>query len=234
MNKVSKQPAHSITVEGIQLPLIATRNLRSKRLILRWDAKQQVVKLTLPRSVSVAQGLEFAESRRNWIMQQMQASESVKFEEGASLPLWGEEYLLCHLGGRGVTVIDHHKILVTGDEAFFARRVRDFIKAETQVRMSALAKDAAAKLGVKLGKITLRETSSRWGSCTSKGDISLCWRLAFAPRAVMDYVVYHEVAHILHHNHGKAYWQTVKFLCADYEVHEKWLDKHGASLWHFG
>ncbi len=224
---------HFITVGTIQLPLIATRNLRSKRLILRYDAKKQSVKLTLPRGVSVAQGLAFAQSKTDWIAAQLKQDETVTIVHDAVLPLWGKDYTLSHVGGRGVVRIEDNVILVSGGEAFIARRVCDFIKQETLKNMSEIAHENAAKLGVKARKITLRETTSRWGSCSAKGEISLCWRLAFAPYAVMHYVVCHEVAHLLHHNHSKAFWDALEHICPHFTPHEKWLTKHGSSLWRY-
>jgi predicted metal-dependent hydrolase len=226
-----KQSAHHIIIGSLQLPLIATRHLRSKRLILRYDAKKQLVKLTLPRGVSLAQGMAFAQSKTDWLAAQLKQDEAVMFVHGAVLPLWGNDYRLSYIGGRGFVQIEDGVILVSGDEAFFARRVRDFIKQETLKKMSAIAHEHAAKLGVKARKITLRETTSRWGSCSAKGEISLCWRLAFAPYAVMHYVVCHEVAHLLHHNHSKAFWDALEHICPQFAPHEKWLTKHGSSLW---
>ncbi|MEL6678764.1 MAG: M48 family metallopeptidase, partial [Pseudomonadota bacterium] len=88
----------------------------------------------------------------------------------------------------------------------------------------------AARLGRRPGRSTLRDTRSRWGSCTSEGHIMLSWRLLLAPPQVLDYVVAHEVAHLQEMNHSPAFWSVVRDLCPDYERHRRWLHQHGADL----
>ncbi|HEY1736472.1 MAG TPA: M48 family metallopeptidase, partial [Methylovirgula sp.] len=92
----------------------------------------------------------------------------------------------------------------------------------------------AAKLGVTPKRITLRDTTSRWGSCSSTGSLSFSWRLVMAPSFVLDYLAAHEVAHLIHLNHSPAYWKVVGKLNANVERGEAWLKNHGAGLLRFG
>ncbi|MDX2074137.1 MAG: M48 family metallopeptidase, partial [Alphaproteobacteria bacterium] len=124
--------------------------------------------------------------------------------------------------------------IIPGEKEFSARRVEDFIKRETKKILALRAGYYAAQLGVSFRSIALRESSSRWGSCSAGGGLSFCWRLAFAPFAVMDYVVAHEVAHLRHHHHGTAFWQAVETLYPGYEKQENWLKRHGQSVWQWG
>lgn len=228
-----KNPPHYITIGENRLPLIATRNHRSKRLILRFDAKMECVKLTVPRGVSAAQALAFAESRRDWLARQINNHPKFPLEDGMELPLWGKRVTLAHVGGRGVVTAAPGLLLIPGERDFLARRTRDFIQKETKKRIICLAQGSAHKLGVSIKSVSLRDTTSRWGSCSASGALSFCWRLAFAPLEVMEYVVHHEVAHLKHHNHSAKFWQTVAFLCPDYDRHEKWLSAHGQTLWYY-
>lgn len=79
-------------------------------------------------------------------------------------------------------------------------------------------------------RITIRDQKTRWGSCSAGGTLSFNWRLMLAPPAVLDYVVIHELCHLTHMNHSKAFWALVESVCPDYRTHRKWLKDHGQSL----
>lgn len=79
-------------------------------------------------------------------------------------------------------------------------------------------------------RITIRDQKTRWGSCSAKGTLSFNWRLMLAPPAVLDYVVVHELCHLTHMNHSKAFWALVESACPDYRAHRKWLKQHGHEL----
>lgn len=201
---------------------------------MRYDARSASVKLTSPRYVSLATAVAFAESKSGWIEAQMQENPRRSFADGLEIPLFGERVQIVHTGGRGVVQRDNDRLLIPGDSAFIQRRVSDFIRQETKKIMIAKAEFYAAQLGVAFRSVALRESSSRWGSCSAKGGLSFCWRLAFAPIEVLDYVVCHEIAHLLQHNHSAAYWQIVARLCPSYEVQERWLKIHGQTVWTYG
>jgi predicted metal-dependent hydrolase len=80
-----------------------------------------------------------------------------------------------------------------------------------------------------INEIRLRNNSSNWGSCSSNKNISISSRLLLAPPFVLDYIIIHELAHLIHHNHSKAYWQLVERIMPDYMLAEDWLKKHGTS-----
>ena len=230
-----KKPcAHYITVEGCELPIIIAKNRRAKRLIIRYDNKQEAVKLTLPRFVSERSGLAFVESKQAWIAAQRKVVRSkTPFANGARIPLCGKEYILKHIGGRGLARIENDEIHISGAEEFMPRRVRDFIKKHTLEEITRLVALTTPILQKAPSGIALRETTSRWGSCSTSGQLSFCWRLAFAPHSVLNYVVCHELAHLIHHNHSKAYWTLLAQLCSHVDASEAWLKVNGQSLWNF-
>ena len=124
---------------------------------------------------------------------------------------------------------DVYILVVGGDADMFERRVRDFIKAEFLTAVRAMVKTAPRELWP--SRIAVRDTTSRWGSCSSSGTISFSWRLAFAPTDVMRYVVMHELAHRVHMNHSPAFWATVGALYGDGVGRAKrWLTTRGAEL----
>lgn len=89
----------------------------------------------------------------------------------------------------------------------------------------------ARKMGVTYGRITIREQKTRWGSCTSEGNLNFNWRLIFAPEKVLDYVVVHELSHRKEMNHSPAFYAVVASVMPEYKTCEKWLRDNGATLW---
>jgi len=263
MASLKTDPAHYITAGGKRLPLIIRKHPRARNLVVRYDAGNDTVRVSVPRYVSIKSAVEFAISKTAWIEKQLEKRERIAFEDGAILPLWGKEVTLKYVGGRGITHLEEIAIAeiaipteqgearsggvwgegpqrtkcilkVTGAAESMKRRVRDYIAKEMKNKTEILAAKYAAQLGVTISSIRIGDTRSRWGSCSSKGVLSFSLRLAFAPAEVLDYVVCHEVCHRKHLNHSPHYWQTVESLCASYQQHETWLSKHGHSVWNYG
>ncbi len=108
--------------------------------------------------------------------------------------------------------------------------VAAFLKSRARARIAPAALGAAAALGRQPGRISFRDTRSRWGSCTARGDLAFSWRLAMAPAEVQDYVAIHEAAHLLEMNHGPRFWALVARLCPDFRARRAWLRREGAAL----
>jgi predicted metal-dependent hydrolase len=103
-------------------------------------------------------------------------------------------------------------------------------RLEARARISLIAQSEAAALGATYERITLRDQRSRWGSCSSKGALSFNWRLVLAPHDVLDYVVVHEVCHLVEHHHGREFWKLVERRRPDYRDSKEWLDTYGWEI----
>jgi predicted metal-dependent hydrolase len=103
-------------------------------------------------------------------------------------------------------------------------------RREAAARIGLIAQSEAMALGVSYSRITMRDQRSRWGSCSASGALSFNWRLVLAPHDVLDYVVVHEVCHLVEHNHGAAYWRLVEKRRPAYRESKQWLDDHGWEL----
>ena len=88
----------------------------------------------------------------------------------------------------------------------------------------------AGLMGLKFKKLSIRNTVSRWGSCSRDGNISICRRLILAPPEILDYVIVHELAHLIHHNHSQSFWNMVENYCPHARQKRKWLRDNGDSL----
>jgi predicted metal-dependent hydrolase len=123
-----------------------------------------------------------------------------------------------------------HVLIVPGDEAALPRRVRDYLKAQALSALQVSVARHAASLRLIPPPIGLRDTRSRWGSCSAVGVLSFSWRLAMTPPMVLDYVAAHEVAHLQIFDHSPAFWKLCESLAPQQDEAKDWLKKHGSAL----
>ena len=227
--------SYSLHIDGSDIPIVIRRHPSSRRMIIRYQPLQNFISLTLPRYVGIRQGLDFVSSKRNWIAQQLKSHpERMPFSDGQSLPILGQTYTLRHVGGRGVVRAQGQELLVHGQKEFMERRVLTWLKKIAAEEISKLAHEKASMVGTKIGRISVRDNSSCWGSCTRSGNLSFSWRLIFAAPEILDYVVCHEVAHRIEHNHSKKFWKVVESLCPHWQQSYDWLHAHGKTLYSYG
>ncbi len=225
-----------LMLEGIDVPLVVRRNPRARHLTLRLDQASGSPQLSLPRGVPLSEGLDFARRRSDWIRAQIKSlPPRIAFAEGAQVPYLGEPQVIRHApcARRGVWR-EPGTIWVSGFAEHMTRRVTDFLRREARRELTARANDKAGRLDRGLGRISIRDTQSRWGSCSSDGNISFSWRLILAPEPVLDYVVAHEVAHLVHLNHGPRFWALVNDLTAEVAGSRRWLRDNGSVLLRYG
>ncbi len=217
-------------------PPVFRRHPRARRLRLRVDPATGQAVITLPPRTTRAEALRFFAIHQGWLEARRAAlGEARPFAPGHTFDLFGTPTRLRHdPTHRGRPQWADGALTVGGREPFFPRRVRDFIREESARRFHTLAATYAQQLGVRITRIALRDTASRWGSCTATGRISLSWRLAFAPHNVACYVIAHEVAHLRELNHSPAFWNLVTQLVGDFRKEKNWLTRHGPSLLRLG
>jgi predicted metal-dependent hydrolase len=210
---------------------------RARRVGLRIDAAERRVELVLPRGVPAELGLRFLKDNRGWIAARLDAlPRPVPFVEGAMVPVRGAPHCIRRSldpAAPPVTIADG-EIRVRGDPSHLARRVRDHLVALAHDELARRARPLAARIGHKIARVRVRDTKSRWGSCSSNGNLSFSWRLIFAPDPVIDYVVAHEVAHLAEMNHGPRFWRLVESLTPGSGQPRAWLDRHRARLLSYG
>ena len=121
-----------------------------------------------------------------------------------------------------------------GRSATSGRRVRNHLLGMAQAEISSRAYRLAASIGREVARVSVRDTKSRWGSCSRQGNLSFCWRLILAPELVLDQVVAHEVAHLVEMNHGPRFWRLVESLAPGGAGARAWLKQHRARLLSYG
>ncbi len=232
----ASKPQDGFRLAALDVPVRIRINPRARRLILRTDAATGEIVLILPSARERKRGLAFAEANIDWIRRQaVRAPETVEFAEGAQIPLLGKPHRIRHVPEqRSLVAVEADEIRVAGRAQDLARRVHGWLRVEARRLLVDKTRDAARALGVTPAAVTIRDTKSRWGSCSASGRLSYSWRLVLAPEPVVGYVVTHEVAHLRELNHGPAFWRIVERLCPDHREHRKWLREHGASLHRYG
>ena len=218
------------------LEIALRRSARARRFSLRVSRLDGRVTLTLPQHAREAEALAFARGKDGWIRQVLVqmgfgpgavAAPGLRF--GDTLPFEGRPLLLTPAALRSPRV-EGGALLMPADPARLVPRLAAFLKLAARDRLTEASDLHAAALGLRYARITLRDTRSRWGSCTSDGALMYSWRLILAPPAVLDYVAAHEVAHLAEMNHSPAFWAVVARLMPDYARHRHWLRAEGAAL----
>jgi len=222
---------------GIGAPVLIRVSPRARRIGLRIDAAERKVELVLPRGIPASTGLRFLAAKRGWVATRLEAlPQRVPFVEGAILPVLGVPHQVCRefdLAAPPVRIIDS-EIRVRSDPLHLGRRVRDHLRAMAQAEISPRAHRLAARIGREVARVSVRDTKSRWGSCSGQGNLSFSWRLIFTPEPVLDYVVAHEVSHLAEMNHGPRFWRLVESLTPNSAAPRGWLKRHRNRLLAYG
>lgn len=210
---------------------------RARRISLKVKPGAREVHVVVPGIRSLAQARKFARDQRDWIDVQLEGLPVAQpFVPGGSIQFQGETYRLVSPPGRGRPRIDREgrKLVVPSPDAeSFAGRVRRLLIREARTELEAASHHYAEKLGKRVGKVSVRDTESRWGSCITRngeGHISYSWRLICAPPFVLDYVAAHECAHMVEANHSAAFWAVCGSINADVKAAKAWLRRHGQAL----
>lgn len=208
------------------------RSARAKRFSLRVSRLDGKVSLTLPSRAKEKDALSFLAAQEDWlrgVLEKMPQSLPERIGEGGLLPVLGEMKRITPASGRGVRV-EGEALLVAGNPAQFPAKVAAYLKALARERLAEASGRYSAALGLSYSRLVLRDTRSRWGSCSHDGVLMYSWRLAMAPLSVLDYVAAHEVAHLKEMNHSPAFWAVVTRLSPDWKRERDWLRREGQSL----
>ncbi|MCL5290679.1 MAG: M48 family metallopeptidase [Bacillota bacterium] len=181
-------------------------------------------------------------SRESWILQKLdlmnqrarQRKEN-SLAERQAVSFLGKSYRLVTVFQEGPPVVDlvGDKILVMLPQAH-KDKVRQVLESwlRHQARDIILERVEMVrrKLRINYNQVFIKDQKTRWGSCSSQGNLNFNFRLVMAPLPVIDYLVAHEMAHLVEMNHSKKFWSLVESICPEYKKHRQWLKDHGAEL----
>jgi predicted metal-dependent hydrolase len=221
-----------LQIGGRSLAIMVRASTRAKNYRLSISPRNGPV-LTVPHGGRWSDAEDFLFRHTGWLASRLEKSaDAPVLDHSATIPLRGVPHIIVSFDKpRGVvTVTQDNEILVPGGPDHCRRRLLDWLKAQARADLERSCALHAANLGVRIAGISLRDQSSRWGSCSSARKLNFNWRLIMAPPFVLDYVAAHEVAHILEMNHAPAFWRTVERTLPDYEKGRAWLKANGQGL----
>lgn len=247
----------TMMVAGRDVQVVLKANKRARRMILKVDPVRREVTITSPSVGGFSKALAFARKHEDWVAAQLEdLPEPVPFIDGAIIPVRGDPHQIVHdpdgrarapvhVEGRQINTDPDlplfatsqpgpTKLIVSGKPEHLSRRVTDWLKREARRDLEEATLTHAAAYGAAPSRITLRDTASRWGSCSTSRVINYSWRLIFAPPYALDYVAAHEAAHLIEHNHGPKFWKLVRTRIDDIERAKVWLTQNGADLHRYG
>ncbi len=232
--KITRSAArhHEILIDGRPVTITIRRSRRARRLALKLDRRRAGVELVLPWRAALGRGLCFAEAQADWIAARLaDLPARVCLDDGVVVPFRGTEHRLRHLPDAPTGIrVEAREIRVSGPADDLPRRLTLWLKAAARDALIDRALEYAGRLEAEFHGLTVRDARTRWGSCSAAGRLTFSWRLILAPDWVLDYVVAHEVAHLVELNHGPRFWRLVDDLGPDRRLAQAWLKANGARL----
>jgi predicted metal-dependent hydrolase len=236
------EPSRLLIKHGSQIYSVRLRrHRRARRYTLRIHPSDREAILTIPPRGTIADAKDFAQRHGGWIAARLgRLPKAAPFLPGTVVPLRGVPHKIVHRAGQRGTVWTEIRdsgeriLCVAGGVEYTERRVHDYLKREARKDLQKASLSYAERLGVRVKRISIRDQSSRWGSCTSAGSLSFSWRLILAPPYVLDYLAAHEVAHLVEMNHSARFWRVVGKVCSHVDRAKTWLDTHGNDLHRYG
>lgn len=232
--------AELLPLAGTTAPVRWRRSARARRVSLRIDPAAGGVVVTLPPGAGRAQGIALLQAHAAWVAERLaRLPGAVALADRAVVPVHGRPHRvrlvpgerggarLVRGGGAGAGEDEIH---VSGAAGGVPRRVEALLRVEARRVLGALAARKAAAIGARPRRVVVKDTRTRWGSCTADGTLMFCWRLVMAPPEVQDYVAAHEVAHLRHMDHGPAFWALVAELSPHVRPAMRWLRAEGPGL----
>ncbi len=209
-------------------------NPKAKRLILRLDERQREAVAIAPSRRKLSDAAAFASQRVEWLAKQLSAlPDHLSLAAGNQFNLRGDACSISLEGPGRRAVLEPGEppvLRVPGEAETAHKRVERFLRNAAKNDLTGAVERYCAQLGVAARKVSVKDTRSRWGSCTSDGRLAFSWRLIMAPPQVLEYVAAHECAHLLEMNHSSAFWAHVETCRPDWKRERAWLRQNGRGL----
>ncbi len=225
-----------LVIGNRRLRLVLVRNRRARRYVLRLRA-DGAARVTIPRGGSAEEGTNFARRNLPWLEKQLLRQAAAPPEPkvwlaGSEILLRGQPVRI-EAGAYGESRLVRfgpYELCVINPAADLRPELEAYLWGLAARELPSRVLELASRHQLPVRRVSVRNQKSRWGSCSRQGTICLNWRLVQAPETVRDYIILHELAHLRHLNHSRAFWKEVARFCPDYRQAEAWLRKHGPLL----
>ncbi len=225
----------TIDLDGVEAVVRIYRSRAARHFTVSLARDRTSLRLTLPARAAEKAGLAFVAERRALLRSWLQdAAAPARLTHGTTVLFKGQPHLLVwapQLPRRVEQTSD--QIRVGGPAELMHGRVLRWLKAQALADLTQMTQAIAAQHQLTVRKVTVNAAATRWGSCSSSGQINYSWRLICAPDAARRYVVTHELAHLTHMNHAPAFWREVTRLGGDLGQ-RRWFRQHGAAVMALG
>ncbi|MFN2468175.1 MAG: M48 family metallopeptidase [Gaiellaceae bacterium] len=230
---VHDRPPRPLQLGGQRIAVSVRESRRARRLRIVIGPRQPL-EVVVPAGTSNAAIDRLLCDRRGWIEEKLALVELRRSRQlGLAGALWLAGQRLPLEWGRGVRAVASLAdgcLSVSGSPAERAAAVERWYRREARERLTEACQREARRLGLEYGAVAVRDQSTRWGSCSSRGTLSFSWRLVIAPAPVLEYVVVHELCHLRHPNHSKAFWRLLEEARPQWRAQAGWLREHGDEL----
>jgi len=232
-----------LQVQGLEEPVEVRRHPTARRMTLRISRTQRTVIVTLPMQCDLEQAGKFLSTHLDWVRDRLtKMPAAMPFADDAMVSLRGIPHRIVFTGrARAAAAVvehigdaGHRELHVAGDIEAAPQRLRSWLIEQARKDLAERVAHHTARLGLEARKSSVRDQTSRWGSCSSKGNLSFSWRLVMAPPQILDYVTAHEVAHLAEMNHGPKFWALVRQTCPQMDEAKNWLQIYGIDLHRYG
>ena len=232
----NKEIIRMVNIKGQSIPIRIRRNTQARRMTLRLDSNIKGAVITLPLWTSEREALLMVHDKSDWLLTKLDNMlTNIPFKNGVQIPFLGEDHTISHdPDQKEVAKRSGTEIRLGGREEHLPRRLGHWLRKEAKIIIQPKAIEMAKQINGKVGRISIRDTKSRWGSCAVSGNLSFCWRLILTPEWVLNYVIAHEVSHLRHMNHGSEFWQTVADFNVKVDAARVWLNKNTQQLHRYG
>lgn len=216
---------------------------KAKNICLHFASGAGLV-VTKPKYISIREALSVVHDKSSWVLKnyarhierEQAKQESMDVSHGALWEIMGEELEIVHVQRpfkKAKVKLEGNQIQIHAhefDKQECTEAVHKFFLKYAKRELVERAQALADHLGFRVNSFSVRNQKSRWGSCSTAGNINLNWKLLFVPLAVCDYIFVHELCHLEHHNHSKTFWSLVEEFDPEYKAHDKWLKVHGHKI----
>lgn len=226
-----------VDIEGETVPVRIKRNARARRISMRADAIKREIRITMPTYAATSEAMQFVNKKRQWIAARLQSAPDIaSVGPGGEIAFEGQPHLIVWNEKRPRRIEQFEgELKLGGPEALVEQRIIRWMKDQARHIYASEIAHYCALAGEPVPRLSLGDPRSRWGSCSSRGTISLSWRLIMAPASVRRAVIAHEVAHMRHMDHSADFYAWLDELYeGDRKAADRWLKMHGTGLQRVG
>ncbi len=220
------------------------RSSKRKTVSIQFDGTSVVVRA--PKNLSEEIIVQIVQKKSRWIKEKLKIQEEVlsrikprKYIDGELYSFLGENYLLKVVDGKpGRVQLKHERFVVQIPDDFSTEKKKEFIRTQMiewyqehgLICLNNKVKRFSEVLGVSPSSVGIKSYKSRWGSCSRDGNLTFNWRVIMSPHRYVDYLVVHELCHLVHMNHSREYWEKVESIIHDYQECRNWFRLNGVTL----